>query len=50
MKRLLIYILLLGTITGIIPALCVVLMEKSIVFTILVVLADIYGFYKILCD
>ena len=50
MKRLLVYLLALGTITGLIPILLLMLMEKSIIFTIIVFLVVIVGIFKMLCD
>ena len=50
MKRLLVYILILGMITGIIPALCVVLMEKSLLFTVVIAVVDVVWIFKVLCD
>ena len=49
MKRLLVYLLALGTITGLIPILLLAIMEKSIIFTILVGIIVIVGLFKMLC-
>lgn len=50
MKRLLVYVLALGTLTGIIPIFILYLMEKSILFTILVGITSIGLVLKMLLD
>ena len=49
MKKLLVYILALGTISGIIPIFTLYLMEKSVLFTVLMVIAAIGLLFKELC-
>lgn len=49
MKKLLVYILTFGMITGIIPIFMVIAMEKSLLFTILVGITAITLLAKELC-
>lgn len=50
MKRFLVYILALGTISGILPILALYLMEKSVLFTILVGIVAVGLVFKMLCE
>lgn len=50
MKKLLVYILILGFISGIIPALAIYLMEKSVLFTIAVGTVDFICLAKMFCE
>lgn len=49
MKKLLVYLLAFGIITGIIPILMLILMEKSLIFTILVGITAFVWTAKELC-